>query len=63
IREEAERIDLINSKKKMLNKINLLEGKDDEVEDLYKWSTLFNKSRPISAYTNIKPTRRRKYGK
>ena len=50
IKEEADRIDMINKQKKKLKNINLLEN---EIEGLYDWKTLFNHSRPISSYTKI----------
>ena len=48
IKEEADRIDMINKQKKKLKNINLLEK---NIEGLYNWKTLFNNSRPISSYT------------
>lgn len=53
IKEEAARIDLINKQKKKLNDINLLENKEEEIKELYKWETLFNNSKPISCYTKL----------
>ena len=50
IKEEADRIDMINKQKKKLKNINLLET---DIEGLYDWKTLFNHSRPISSYTKI----------
>ena len=50
IKEEADRIDMINKQKKKLKNINLLE---EDIEGLYDWKTLFNHSRPISSYTKI----------
>ena len=47
INEEADRIDLVNQKKKILNTINLYEKNNNE---LYNWKTLFNNSKPISSY-------------
>ena len=48
--EEAQRIDKINGQKEKLNNINL---KEDDIEGLYEWKTLFNNSRPLSHYTRI----------
>ena len=50
IKEEADRIDMINKQKKKLKNINLLE---EDIEGLYDWKTLFNHSRPISSYNKI----------
>lgn len=50
IKEEAERIDMINKQKENLHNINLLEK---NIEGLYDWKTLFNNSRPLSAYTKL----------
>jgi len=54
--EEAQRIDKINNQKQKLNYINL---KENDIEGLYEWKTLFNNSKPMSSYTRInykKPT-------
>ena len=48
--EEAQRIDKINDKKQKLNFITL---KENDIEGLYEWKTLFNHSRPLSHYTRI----------
>lgn len=48
--EEAQRIDKINSQKQKLNDINL---KENDIEGLYEWKTLFNNSKPMSSYTRI----------
>jgi len=50
IKEEADRIDMINKKKKIMNSINLLEKNHN---GLYNWKTLFNNSRPISSYIKV----------
>ena len=50
IKEEADRIDMINKKKKIMNSINLLEKNHN---GLYNWKTLFNNSRPISNYIKV----------
>ena len=52
IKEEADRIDMINKQKKNLKNINLIEK---NIEGLYDWKTLFNHSRPISSYTKYNP--------
>ena len=54
--EEAQRIDKINNQKQKLHDINL---KENDIEGLYEWKTLFNNSKPMSSYTRInykKPT-------
>jgi hypothetical protein len=52
ISEENKIIELTNKQKEKLKSINLIEG---EVEDdIYNWKTLFNKSRPVSVYTEAK---------
>jgi len=54
--EEAHRIDKINTQKQKLHQINL---KENDIEGLYEWKTLFNNSKPMSSYTRInykKPT-------
>ena len=48
--EEAQRIDKINEKKQKLDFITL---KENDIEGLYEWKTLFNNSRPLSHYTRI----------
>ena len=48
--EEVQRIDKISEQKKKLNEIGL---KENNIEGLYDWKTLFNHSRPISHYTRI----------
>ena len=48
--EEAQRIDKINEHKLKLNEISL---KENDIEGLYDWKTLFNHSRPMSSYTRI----------
>ena len=50
IKEEADRIDMINKQKANLKNINLIEK---NIEGLYDWKTLFNNSRPLSAYTQL----------
>ncbi len=50
IKEEADRIDMVNKKKKIMNKINLLENNHN---GLYNWKTLFNNSKPISSYIKV----------
>ena len=52
IKEEADRIDMINKQKKNLKNINLIEK---NIEGLYDWKTLFNHSRPLSSYTKFNP--------
>lgn len=50
IKEEADRIDMINKQKANLKNINLIEK---NIDGLYDWKTLFNNSRPLSAYTQL----------
>ena len=50
IKEEADRIDMVNKQKANLKNINLIET---DIEGLYDWKTLFNNSRPLSAYTRF----------
>ena len=51
ISNEIERMKNINDKKKVLKNIKLIENNYD---DLYEWTNLFNNSRPISSYTTLK---------
>ena len=48
--EEAQRIDKINEQK---NKLNYITLKENDIDGLYDWKTLFNHSRPLSHYTRI----------
>ena len=48
--KESMKINQTNNLKKKLNEINL---KEDDIEGLYDWSTLFNNSRPLSHYTRV----------
>ena len=48
---EINRMKNINEKKSKLKDINLIE---QNYEDLYEWTNLFNNSRPISSYTTLK---------
>ena len=41
---------MVNKKKKIMNKINLLENNHN---GLYNWKTLFNNSKPISSYIKV----------
>ena len=50
IKEEADRIDMINQQKSNLKNINLIET---NIDGLYDWKTLFNNSRPLSSYTQL----------
>ena len=51
---EVKRMKKINEKKNKLKEINLIEQNYD---DLYEWTNLFNNSRPISSYTTLKKTK------
>ena len=57
IKEEADRIDMVNKKKKIMNKINLLEKNHN---GLYNWKTLFNNSKPISSYIKVNNDKKEK---
>ena len=48
--KESMKINQVNNLKKKINEINL---KEDNIEGLYDWSTLFNNSRPLSHYTRV----------
>jgi hypothetical protein len=48
---EISRLKNINEKKSKLKDINLIE---QNYEELYEWTNLFNNSRPISSYTTLK---------
>ena len=48
--DEAQRIDKINERKQKLYYITL---KENNIDGLYEWKTLFNNSRPMSHYTRI----------
>ena len=57
IKEEADRIDMVNKKKNIMNKINLLEKNHN---GLYNWKTLFNNSKPISSYIKVNNDKKEK---
>ena len=48
--KEALKANQMNNYKKKVSEINL---KENDIEGLYDWSTLFNKSRPLSHYTRV----------
>jgi hypothetical protein len=49
INEENHRIEFINNQKEKLKNIQLIEK---NIDGMYEWKSLFNKSRPITAYTH-----------
>ena len=51
ISNEIERMRNINEKKNVLKNIKLIENNYD---DLYEWTNLFNNSRPLSSYTTLR---------
>ena len=48
--KEALKTNKMNSYKKKVSEINL---KENDIEGLYEWTTLFNNSRPLSHYTRV----------
>lgn len=50
LKDEENQVELISNHKDKLTHINLIES---NIEELYEWKTLFNQSRPISAYTRL----------
>ena len=48
--KEALKANQMNNYKKKVSEINL---KENDIEGLYDWSTLFNNSRPLSHYTRV----------
>ena len=49
LNEENQRLEYMNKQKEKMKKIDLIEK---NVNELYEWKSLFNKSRPITAYTH-----------
>ena len=48
--KEALKVNQMNNYQKKVSQINL---KENDIEGLYEWSTLFNNSRPLSHYTRV----------